>query len=160
MQISPDTVVALNYELLDSDGNLIEKSKAPMSYLHGGYGGMFPAVEESLSGKEEGENVSVKLQPDDAFGEYDAELVRLEPRDRFPENVAVGMQFEGSADDGEDMRVFTVTDLSDEQVVVDGNHPLAGRSLVFACTIESVRPATRDEITHRHAHGPDGHHHH
>jgi FKBP-type peptidyl-prolyl cis-trans isomerase SlyD len=160
MQIVPDTVVSLDYELFDADGELIEKSKAPLSYLHGGYGGIFPLVEEFLAGKQEGEAVEVRLEPDDAFGDYDEELVRLEPRDRFPANVAVGMQFEGQAESSGETRVFTVTDMTEEQIVVDGNHPLAGRSLVFACTVASVRPATREEITHQHAHGPGGHHHH
>jgi FKBP-type peptidyl-prolyl cis-trans isomerase SlyD len=160
MQIVPDTVVSLDYELFDSDGELIEKSKAPLTYLHGGYAGIFPLVEESLTGKKEGETVEVRLEPDDAFGDYDEELVRLEPRERFPEDVALGMQFEGQAEESGESRVFTVTDMTEEQIVVDGNHPLAGRSLVFTCTVASVRPATREEIQHQHAHGPGGHQHH
>ena len=160
MQITRDTIVSIEYELFDTVGELIEKSRSPIYYLHGGYGGMFPLVEESLAGKAEGESVEVQLEPDEAFGDYDEELVRLEPRDRFPAELAVGMQFEGRAEGKEDPRIFTVTDITEEKVVVDGNHPLAGRSLVFACTVASVRPATPEEIHHRHAHGPGGHHHH
>lgn len=160
MRISSNTVVSIEYELFDTTGELIERSRSPISYLHGGYGGMFPLVEESLAGRVEGEKVEVRLEPDDAFGDYDEELVRLEPRDRFPLELAVGMQFEGRAEGQREARIFTVTDITEEQVVVDGNHPLAGRSLVFACTVASVRPATREEIQHRHAHGPGGHHHH
>jgi FKBP-type peptidyl-prolyl cis-trans isomerase SlyD len=160
MRISSNTVVSLEYELFDTAGELIEKSRSPISYLHGGYGGMFPLVEESLDGRVEGEKVEVHLEPDDAFGDYDAELVRLEARDRFPQELEVGMQFEGRAEGKAEARIYTVTDITEERVVVDGNHPLAGRSLVFACTIASVRPATRDEIQHRHAHGPGGHRHH
>lgn len=160
MRISSNTVVSLEYELFDTAGELIESSRTPISYLHGGYGGMFPLVEESLAGHVEGDKVEVELEPDEAFGDYDETLVRLEPRDRFPEELKVGMQFEGRAEGKDDAHVFTVTDITDEKVVVDGNHPLAGRSLVFACTVASVRPATRDEIQHRHAHGPGGHHHH
>lgn len=160
MRIASNTVVSLDYELFDTAGELIERSRAPISYLHGGYGGMFGLVEESLAGRVEGEKVEVHLEPDEAFGDYDETLVRLEPRDRFPKDLAVGMQFEGRADGGDDARIFTVTDVTDEKVVVDGNHPLAGRSLVFACTVASVRPATREEIQHRHVHGPGGHHHH
>ncbi|MET0219008.1 MAG: peptidylprolyl isomerase [Burkholderiales bacterium] len=155
-----NTVVSLDYQLRDTDGVLIERSRAPLTYLHGGYGGIFPLVEESLAGRQEGEVVEVRLEPDDAFGDYDEELVRLEPRNHFPEDVTVGMQFEGHSDGGGEVRVYTVTDMTAEQVVVDGNHPLAGRSLVFTCTVASVRPATPDEIEHRHAHGPGGHHHH
>ncbi len=160
MHIMANTVVSLDYQLHDSEGKLIETSRTPLTYLHGDYGGLFPLVEESLAGKQEGETIEVRLEPDDAFGDYDEELVRLEPRDRFPHDLSVGMQFEGHSDSGGEMRVFTVTDMTPEQVVVDGNHPLAGRSLVFTCTVVSIRPATRDEIEHRHAHGPDGHHHH
>lgn len=159
MHIGANTVVSLDYQLHDSEGVLIEQSRTPLMYLHGGYGGLFPLVEESLAGKQEGDTVEVRLEPDDAFGDYDEDLVRLEPRDRFPAEATVGMQFEGHSESG-DVRVFTVTDMTPEQVVVDGNHPLAGRSLVFTCTVASVRPATRDEVEHRHAHGPGGHHHH
>jgi FKBP-type peptidyl-prolyl cis-trans isomerase SlyD len=160
MRIASNTIVSIEYELFDTAGELIERSRAPISYLHGGYGGMFPLVEESLAGRGEGEKVEVHLEPDEAFGDYDETLVRLEPRGRFPSELEVGMQFEGRADGQDNARIFTVTDITEEQVVVDANHPLAGRSLVFACTVSSVRPATRDEIEHRHAHGPGGHHHH
>jgi FKBP-type peptidyl-prolyl cis-trans isomerase SlyD len=105
--------------------------------------------------------LKLRLEPDDAFGEYDAELVRVEPRDRFPPNIAVGMQFEGAPeDDDDDMLVYTVTEIAEDKVVVDGNHPLAGMALVFACTVSEVRPATADEIAHGHIHGPDAHHQH
>ncbi|MBL8527850.1 MAG: peptidylprolyl isomerase [Burkholderiales bacterium] len=160
MRISPNTVVSIDYELFDSAGDLIEKSQAPIAYLHGGYGAMFPLVEESLTGCVEGEKVEVSLEPEEAFGDYDEELVRIEARASFPPELEVGMQFEGRADGSDHGRVFTVTDVTEEKVVVDGNHPLAGRSVVFACTVASVRPATPEEIQHRHAHGAGGHHHH
>ncbi len=161
MRIASNTVVSLSYELFDTAGEVIERSSGPISYLHGGYGGMFLLVEESLAGHVEGEKVEVHLEPDDAFGDYDETLVRLEPRDRFPKDLKVGMQFEGRAEGKDDAaQIFTITDITDEKVVVDGNHPLAGRSLVFSCTVASVRPATSDEIHHKHAHGPGGHHHH
>jgi len=85
--------------------------------------------------------------------------VRMESRELFPANVNVGMQFEGSPDESEESRIYTVTDVTDEKVMVDGNHPLAGRSLVFACTVTAVRPASSEELTHGHVHGPEGHHH-
>ena len=103
------------------------------------------------------------LEPADAFGEYDSELVRIENTDAFPAEVEVGMQFEGSGKAGDvdyEGVVFTVTEIAEGKVVVDGNHPLAGQRLRFDCTILDVRPATEDEITHGHAHGPHGHHHH
>ncbi|HSQ04268.1 MAG TPA: peptidylprolyl isomerase [Burkholderiales bacterium] len=158
MQIVKDTVVALQYELLDVDGNLIEKTDTPVEYLHGGYEGIFVRVEEALEGKAVGEICRVRLAPDDAFGEYDAELVHLEPRDKFPSELAVGMQFQGEAESSGETLVYTVTDIADEKVVVDGNHPLAGQTVNFQCTITSVRPATEEEIRHGHVHGPHGHH--
>lgn len=159
MSIAKNTVVSLNYELFGDDGELIERTEAPVSYLHGGYDGIFPRVEEALEGKDVGYECRVQLEPDDAFGEYEADLVRMESRELFPESVNVGMQFEGSPDDSEETRIYTVTDITDEKVVVDGNHPLAGRSLLFACTVTAVRPASSEELTHGHVHGPEGHHH-
>ena len=129
MQISRDTVVSINYELSDSSGKLIEKTSSPISYLHGGYRGIFPRVESALDGKQVGDACEVLLEPEDAFGDYDEKLVRVESRDRFPENVSVGMQFEGAPEGSEQYIIYTVTDIADDRVVVDGNHPLAGKSL-------------------------------
>jgi FKBP-type peptidyl-prolyl cis-trans isomerase SlyD len=159
MEISKDTVVALTYELYDTDGNTIEKTDAPIEYLHGGYDGIFPQVERALAGKSAGHNCRVRLEPDDAFGDYDAELVHLEPRDKFPEKLEVGMQFEGRGQESGETMIYTVTDIAEDKVVVDGNHPLAGRTLDFVCTVRNVRPATREELEHGHVHGPHGHHH-
>lgn len=160
MIIAKDTVVSIEYELRDSGGKVLEKSREPVSYLHGGYRSMFPLVEEALAGRAQGETCSVTLEPADAFGEYDAELVRVEPRNLFPGSVTVGMQFEGRPDGTEHATIYTVTDVTGEKVVVDGNHPLAGQKLVFNCTVTGVRAATREEVDHGHAHGPHGHHHH
>ena len=159
MQVAKDTVVALSYELFDVDGNLIEKTDAPIEYLHGGYDGIFPVVEQALDGKSVGESCRVRLEPDDAFGEYDAELVHVEPRDKFPNTVGVGMQFEGRSGTTDEMLIYTVTDIAEDKVVVDGNHPLAGQTLDFACTVSAVRSATDEEVRHGHVHGPHGHHH-
>ncbi len=160
MKIIDNSVVTLKYTVHDDEGKLVDQGNEPLTYLHGGYDGIFPLVESALAGKQEGEQVKLKLQPDDAFGEYDAELVRVEPRERFPKEITVGMQFEGAAeDDDEDLMIFTVTNIADDKVVVDGNHPLAGIALMFDCTVVSVRPATAQEISHGHIHGPGGHHH-
>ncbi len=152
-------VVALDYELFDADGNLIEKTDTPMTYLHGGYDGIFLPVEQALDGKRVGDAGRVRLEPEDAFGEYDAELVQIEPRSKFPDNLAVGMQFEGRTDSSGDVLIYTVTDVADDEVVVDGNHPLAGRTLDFSCVVADVRTATAEEIQHGHVHGEHGHHH-
>lgn len=160
MQIDKDTVVTLAYELHDTDGKLIERTDDPIEYLHGGYDGIFPLVEKALAGKQAGDSCRVRLEPDDAFGEYDAGLVHLEPRSKFPESLAVGMQFEGHGAESGATLVYTVTDVASDKVVVDGNHPLAGKALDFSCTVASVRAATVEEVRHGHVHGDGGHHHH
>ncbi|HQR03177.1 MAG: peptidylprolyl isomerase [Proteobacteria bacterium] len=159
MQVEKNTVVTLNYSVTDSDGNVVDEGNEPLVYLHGGYDGIFPLLEERLQSKGVGESLTVKLQPEDAFGDYDAELVMIESRSLFPDNIEVGMQFERSTEDGDDDELFTITDIADDKVVVDGNHPLAGMSLVFACTITDVRKATTEELSHGHVHTPDHRHH-
>ena len=161
MKVAKDTVVSLNYELFDSTGELLEKVDEAISYLHGGYDGIFPLVEEALHGKSVGEKCSVTMKPDDAFGEYEHNLVEVEPRSSFPKEVAVGMQFEGApeASDEEDFILFTVVDVTDDEVTVDGNHPLAGKTLTFNCTITGVRSASTEELEHGHVHDGNGHGH-
>lgn len=161
MKVTKGTVVSLRYELSDINGTLLEKTDEPISYLHGGYDGIFPTVEEALHGKSVGEKFAVTMEPDDAFGEYDHDLVRVEPRSLFPAEIAVGMQFEGGAEgaDEDDYALYTVVDVTDSEVTVDGNHPLAGKTLNFTGTITGVRQATTAELKHGHVHGEGGHHH-
>jgi FKBP-type peptidyl-prolyl cis-trans isomerase SlyD len=159
MQIAKNTVVSLKYELLNTDDELIEKTDEPVEYLHGGYGNMFPKVEQALEGRNVGDTCEVRLTPEDSFGEYDADLMHVEPKDKFPDNVQVGMQFEGAGEESGEKVVYTVTDVADGKVVVDGNHPLAGQTLKFKCTITSVRAASDEELSHGHVHGEHGHHH-
>lgn len=162
MNIAKNTVVTLTYRLTTLDGDVLEEAGVndPATYLHGDYDGIFPKVEAALEGKTTGDEVDVVLEPDDAFGEYDAELVRMEPAHLFPENVQAGMQFEGASEDGHHHLIYTVTDVAEGKVVVDGNHPLAGKSLRVQCRVEGVRAALAEEIAHGHVHGPGGHHHH
>lgn len=159
MNIGKDTVVTISYVVRDLDGKLLEQSEDPVSYLHGGYDNIFPMVEQALDGKAAGDTVDIKLQPGDAFGEMDESLVRLESRESFPPELEVGMQFVGSPLDGSEEMLYTVTDIADDKVVVDGNHPYAGQAVHFQCTVAEVRAATPDEVAHRHAHGAHGHHH-
>ena len=159
MNIGKDTVVTLTYIVRDLDGRMLEESDEPVSYLHGGYDNIFPAVEAALEGKAAGEGADLKLQPVDAFGEYDEQLVRMESREAFPEGLELGMQFVGSPVDGGEEMLYTVTDIADDKVVVDGNHPYAGQAVHFKCTVTDVRAATQDEVAHRHAHGAHGHQH-
>lgn len=158
MRIVKNTVVSLSYELSDSTGKILEKAGSPITYLHGGYDGIFPMVEEALHNKEIGHICLVYMEPANTFGEYDSDLVRMEPRDAFPDDIVVGMQFEGGdEDDSDDVIIFTVTDIADDKVVVDGNHPLAGMTLRFDCTVTDVRSATAEEISHGHIHDAHGH---
>ena len=159
MPVGKDTVVALRYQLFGTDGELIEETEEPLEYLHGGYGGMFPAVEKALEGKDVGESCRVRLTPGDGFGDYNADLVHVEPRDKFPDSVEIGMEFEGTGTESGDTVVYRVTDIADDKVVVDGNHPLAGQTLHIECTVDAVRPASAEEVSHGHAHGAHGHHH-
>jgi FKBP-type peptidyl-prolyl cis-trans isomerase SlyD len=159
VKIEKNTVVSLDFRLSELDGTVLEESSEQIGYLHGGYSGMFGPVEEKLEGLEPGSEVTVRLEPDDAFGEYDASLKRSEPRSAFPSSVEVGMRFEGTGDESGVTRVYTVTEVSGDAVQVDGNHPYAGKPLDFHCTVKSVRRATQEEITHGHVHGPGGHHH-
>ena len=159
MQIAKNTVVTLKYTVRDPDGNMIDDGQHPLVYLHGGYDGIFPKLEEELHGKNKGDQLEVKLQPDDAFGDYDEELVMVEEASLFPENIEIGMSFERVTDDGEEEIVYRITDVAEGKVVVDGNHPLAGIALLFDVTVAEVRPATAEELTHGHVHGAGGHHH-
>jgi len=163
MKIARNTVVTVHYKLSDAQGNLIEESNEPMVYLHGGYENTLPKIEAALDGKEVGYQTMLQVEPDDAFGEYDPELIKIEPRNRLPSPLEVGMQFEGTPDgddEGDETLVFTVTDIAEDKVVLDGNHPLAGMALRFALNVAEVRVATADEVAHGHVHGAHGHQHH
>lgn len=154
MQITKNTVVTLNYKVHDAKGNVVDDGSEPLVYLHGGYDDIFRAIEEGLHEKDIGAKLEVKLEPEDAFGPYDAELVNIESRDMFPPEVQIGMHVER-----DDETMVTITDIQGDTVVVDGNHPLAGIALIFSCSVADVRSATADEVTHKHAHGAHGHHH-
>lgn len=159
MPIERGTVVTLAFELRNARGESLEDEDSRLAYLHGGFEGIFPKVEQALEGREVGHELAVTLEPEDAFGEYDAELLRVEPRERFPETLEIGMQFEGvPGDRAEESRIYTITDITDDTVVVDANHPLAGERLWFKCAVSDIRPATPEELTHGHVHGDFGIH--
>jgi FKBP-type peptidyl-prolyl cis-trans isomerase SlyD len=158
MKIEKDTVVTLRYRVAEPSGKLIEESRTPMVYLHGGYENTLPKIEEALDGKEPGAEVTLDLKPEDAFGQRDETLKRTISKKDFPPGVKVGGQLEGVTDDGRP-HVFHVMKIKGDQVLLDGNHPLAGRDLRFWLKVVGVRQATAEEITHRHVHGEGGHHH-
>lgn len=154
-----NTVVSITYDLKDADGNILESTKEPVTYLHGGHDNIFPKVEEVIHGKKIGDKVAIALEPIDAFGDYNEELVQIEPASAFPEkSLKEGMQFEGEDSSGE-VIVYTITDIADGKVVVDGNHPWAGQKVIFEAVIKDVRDASTEEVTHKHVHGEGGHHH-
>jgi FKBP-type peptidyl-prolyl cis-trans isomerase SlyD len=155
MEIARNTVVSLEIELADLWGNLIQRSDLPVRYLHGGYDDIVPALERALEGKRAGDQLTLRLEPEEAFGEYDEDLLRVEPRARFPAELAVGMQFEGIPGAEQDGVIYAVTDIADGRVVLDGNHPLAGIAVEFRCKVREVRAATAREIEDGHAAEPD-----
>lgn len=152
MRIEPGTVVTLEYETRNADGEPLDEAGTRLAYLHGGFDGIFPKIEAALEGKDVGHELDVTLEPVDAFGEYDASLLRVEPRSRFPAELEVGMQFEGvPGNDEDEALIYTVTDIAAESVVVDANHPYAGERLWFKCAVSDVRRATSEEISAGHA---------
>lgn len=159
MQISKHKVVTMDYTLTDEKGNTIDTSdgREPLAYIHG-VGGIIPGLEAALEGRNPGEQLQVKVAPEDGYGDRDESLLQVVPRDRFDvEDVNVGMQFHAQSEGG--VSVVTVVAVTDEEVTVDANHPLAGVTLNFDVEVKEVRDATEEELAHGHVHGPGGHEH-
>ena len=153
MPIEPPCVVSLTWRLADAQGEPIDELDAPVEFLVGG-DDLLAKVEEALIGQEVGFETTLHLEPEHAFGEYDAELVFFEDRELFPEAVEPGMRFEGPPEGAKtpDLRpdaIYTVTEVYPEHVVLDGNHPLAGIGLRLALKVEGVREATEAEVEAR-----------
>ncbi len=138
--------VTVRYRLFDSLQEPVEDSPRELRYLHGGFGAVFPKLESSLAGRPVGAQFSVTLQPDDAFGDYDAALLTLVAADRLPEGSEIGMSFDGIPGQAADGHIYTLTDIAQGQAVLDGNHPLAGMALRYDITVEAIEPATAEEI--------------
>lgn len=143
MKITAGSLVTLHVKMFDAQGELMEESEAPLVYLHGA-GDIFPKIEQVLDGQEPGYRASVWLEPEDAFGDDDAQLLHLVPVKTLGRDVDVGMQFEGVPGRPPDGRTYRVVDLSDEVAVLDGNHPLAGRALRFDVEVAAVEPASEE----------------
>ena len=158
MKIKKNTAVTLRFKVSSAEGKLIEESADPMVYLHGGYGNTLPKIEEALEGQLSGYQVVLQLPAKDAFGERDESLLRTLPKTQFPPGVKVGGQLEGHGDDGR-VQIFNVMKIKGDTVLLDGNHPLAGKELRFTLKVMDVRVASEEEIAHRHVHGEHGHHH-
>ena len=138
---------------------LLESSKEPVTYLHGGYDQIFPKVEEAIHNKDKGDKIEIVLEPAEAFGEYDPKLVQLEPTSAFPESqLKEGMTFEGEDEKGE-VIIYYVKTIADGKVEVDGNHPWAGERINFLATIVDVRTAKDEEISNKNVHKTSGRQH-
>jgi FKBP-type peptidyl-prolyl cis-trans isomerase SlyD len=158
MQVGNNRVVAIDYTLKDDDGKIIDTSQGrePLSYIQG-IGNLIPGVETALEGKAEGERVEITVPPETGYGVRDEALVLSLDRDKFGEveDLQEGLRFR--MDSGDESMIFTVTNIEDDKVHVDGNHPLAGMTLHFDITVQSIRDATTEELEHGHVHG-DAHH--
>ena len=132
---------------------------APLVYLHGA-GNIIAGLEKALVGKQVGDELDVSVEPEEAYGEYSAELVATLSRAMFEgvDTLEVGMQFHASGPDGS-MQIVTIRDIDGDDVTVDGNHPLAGQRLNFKVKVVNVRDASEEEVAHGHIHGEGGHHH-
>jgi FKBP-type peptidyl-prolyl cis-trans isomerase SlyD len=153
-------VVSFHYTLKDSKGNVLESSfgDEPLSYLEG-VGQIIPGLESAIQGLKKGDKKSVAVKAEEAYGEYEQELVVQVPREQIPKkDVEVGDRFHADSGQGHS-QVVVVTAVSDTHVTVDGNHPLAGQDLHFDVEIAEIREATAEELEHGHAHGPGGHQH-
>ena len=159
--INNNQVVQFHYTLKDDEGNIIDQSPEgqPLAYLHG-YQNIIPGLEAQLVGKAVGDKFTASVEPADADGEFDDAAVQEVPRENFQgvDNIQAGMQFQSQTEDGHVMLV-TVKDVQDDMVIVDANHPLAGKKLHFDVEIADIREATPEELQHGHAHGAGGHHH-
>ena len=154
--ITKDSAVTITYKVTTLQGKPLDSGS--LAYLHGGYENIFPKVEAALEGQAVGFTANIDLAVEDAFGARDESLVRTIPKSEFPPGVKVGGQLRGSGPDGHP-QAFNVVKIKGAEVHLDGNHPLAGQALRFACQVTEVRAATAEEIAHRHVHGGHGHHH-
>ncbi len=158
MNIDKNTAVTISYTVSEPSGRLLEQTSKPSAYLHGGYGNTFEKIEQALQGQSAGYSASLTLSPADGFGERDETLVQSIPKSEFPPGVKVGGQLRGRTQDGRDA-VFNVLKIKGQEVMLDGNHPHAGKTLKFAIKVLAVRAASEEEITHGHVHGEHGHQH-
>ena len=161
MTIAANKAVSIHYTLTNDAGEVIDSSAggAPLVYLQGA-GNIIPGLEKALVGKAVGDELEVSVEPEDAYGEYSAELVSTLSSSMFEgvDQLEVGMQFHASAPDGQ-MQIVTIRDLDGDDVTVDGNHPLAGQRLNFKVKVVAIRDASEEEIAHGHVHGEGGHQH-
>lgn len=161
MQIAKNAVVSIDYKLTNPQGEVLDKSegRGPLTYLQGARN-IIPGLEAALEGRSAGDSFTVTIDPEKAYGPRNEQAVQVAPRSAFPPNqmIMVGQQLQANGPDGRQFNV-RVTKVTETEITVDANHPLAGVPLTFDIKIVEVRPATEEEKQHRHAHGPGGHAH-
>lgn len=157
MTISENKVVTIHYTLKDEQGDILETSEGdePLAYIQG-TGNIITGLEQALSGHDVGDRVEVTVTPEEGYGERDEERVQVVPKTQFEnmEELDVGMQFHAETERG--VEVVTVVKVDGDDVVVDGNHPMAGQTLNFDVRVLAIRDATAEELDHGHVHGPGG----
>ncbi len=153
MQIADQKVVTIDYTLTDDNGNILDRSEGGrFAYLHGAHN-IIPGLEKALAGKAAGDEVEVRIQPEEGYGPRDETLRQVVSREMFdtPDEIEVGRQFHAQTPEG-DTLIITVVGVEGDEVTIDGNHPLAGMTLNFDVKVVDVREATAEEIAHGHAH--------
>ncbi len=160
MQVQNDHVVSIDYTLKNDAGEVMDSSEqtGPLAYLHG-HQNIIPGLEKALDDKAVGETLSVSIEPADAYGERNEEMIQTVPRSMFQgvDEIEPGMRFQAQTEGG--VTVVTIKDVNGDEITLDGNHELAGETLHFDVEVKDVRPASEEEIEHGHVHGPDGHEH-
>ena len=152
--IGDKLVVTIHYKLTDNSGEVIDSSEGaePLAYLHGA-GNIIPGLENALVGKTAGATLQVAVDPEDGYGEIHPQLIETVPREAFEgiDTIEPGMAFEAQGSDGQARRIV-VKEVSGDEIIIDGNHPLAGVELNFDVEVVSVRDASEEEIAHGHVH--------
>lgn len=161
MQIAKDLVATIDYTLKDDDGNVMDTSEGTpgLAYIHGAMN-IIPGLEKALEGKSVGDSVSVSIPPEEAYGFRDDEKIQNVPKEMFEgsDEIEIGREYYGVSPDGHPVS-FRVLEIQEEEVKIDGNHPMADLTLHFDVNITDIREATTEELSHGHVHGPEGHEH-
>ncbi len=159
-KIIKDSVVGFTYVLKDSEGIVLDESSdsEPLEYLHG-HQNIISGLESELEGLSIGDKKDIIIQPQDGYGLPQDDLIQSFPKNSFPDDIELEVGLELQADTPNGPMAFIVLEIRESEVVMDGNHPLAGEVLHFSVDIKSIRSATPDELSHGHSHGAHGHHH-
>lgn len=159
MQIADNKVVSIHYTLTNDDGDVIDSSRdaEPLVYLHGAEN-IIPGLEQALAGRVVGDDLKVSIDPADAYGDFDENMVQVVPREMFQgvDTLEPGMEFQAQTSQG--VQVIRIAAVDGDNITIDGNHPLAGETLHFDVSVAAVREASEEELAHGHVHGHGGCH--